>query len=341
MACLMESRAIYNEMLTALKAQYEADGTLPTKYDLTARFKGRGGEAVPATTVQTLADRLSKALNRYLRMKESGLPCGFPRFKTPNRWHSIQLRQYAPTRDVWLDEDGKHLHVPAKLGRLLKIKVHRPLVGTPVVAHLVLRADNHWYALIVCETAPQDEQGVAHQEQMACEHPASGLDVGLKGFLADSEGETVENPRYYRRGQQRLAHAQRTVCRRKKGSHRRRKASREVACQHRKISRQRRDFHFKTARHDAEGWSRIGVEDLNVAGMVKNHHLAKSISDAGWSAFLSILSFKAACAGRSVVAVPPAYTSQTCSGCGLIVQKGLSVRWHTCPDSGIPAQTVE
>jgi putative transposase len=314
--CLSESRAIYNEMLTA-------------------RFKGYGGDSVPATTVQTLADRLSKALNRYLRMKESGLPCGFPRFKTPNRWHSIQLRQYAPTRDVWLDEDGKHLHVPAKLGRLLKIKVHRPLVGTPVVAHLVLRADNHWYALIVCETAPQDEQGVAHQEQMACEHPASGLDVGLKGFLADSEGETVENPRYYRRGQQRLAHAQRTVCRRKKGSHRRRKASREVACQHRKISRQRRDFHFKTARHDAEGWSRIGVEDLNVAGMVKNHHLAKSSHDASWSAFLALLTAVAERAGHRVVRVPPRFTTQNWTRCGEYVQTSLSVHTPVCPTCGL------
>src|SRR5215475_3190970 len=156
MTCLVESRAIYNEMLAALKAQYDADGTFPTKYDLTARFKGRGGDLVPATTVQTLADRLSKALKRYLQMKDLGLSVGFPRFKAPNCWHSIPLRQYETSRDVWLDEDGKHLHVPAKLGRLLKIKVHRPLVGTPATAHLVLRADHHWYVLKVCETMPQD-----------------------------------------------------------------------------------------------------------------------------------------------------------------------------------------
>ena len=68
--------------------------------------------------------------------------------------------------------------------------------------------------------------------------------------------------------------------------------------------------------------------------MLKNHHLAKSIQDAGWSQFLRILTFKAACAGKRVVAVHPAYTSQTCSGCGVIVQKGLSVRWHSCPDCG-------
>jgi putative transposase len=335
MACLMESRAIYNEMLAALKAQYEADSTFPSKYDLTGRFKGRGGEFVPATTVQTLADRLSKALKRYLHMKESGLPSGFPRFKTANRWHSIQLRQYGSSRDVWLDSAGRRLHVPAKLGRLLKIKLHRPLVGTPVTAHLVLRADNHWYALIVCETTPQDEQGVVHPEQAPCHHPAIGLDMGLKVFLADSEGGIAENPRHYRRGQKRLAHAQRILCRRKKGSHRRRKTAREVACQHLKIARQRRDFHFKTAKHYAERYNCICVEELNVVGMVSNHHLAKSVHDASWSVFLGILEDKAARADHQVIRVPARFTTQKCHRCGEHVQKSLSVRTHICPFCGL------
>jgi putative transposase len=282
-----------------------------------------------------LSDRLSKSLKRYLQMKDLGLPVGFPYFKTPNRWHSIQLRQYATSRDVWLDADGKHLHVPAKLGRLLKIKLHRPLVGTPVTAHLVLRADGHWYALIVCEMVPQDERRVEHPEQAACEHPAIGLDVGLKVFLADSEGGTVENPRHYHRGQERLAQAQRTVCRRKKGSHRRRKANREVACKHLKIARQRRDFHFKTAKHYAARYSRICVEDLNVAGMARNHHLAKSIHDASWSAFLDILEDKAERAGHRVIRVPARFTTQRCSRCGAYVQKSLSVRTHICPSCGL------
>jgi putative transposase len=339
-ACLMESRALYNEMLADLKAEYDADGTFPSKYDLTARFKGRGGETVPATTVQTLADRLSKALKRYLHLKDLGLPCGFPRFKTPNGWHSIQLRQYATHRDVWLDTDGKHLHVPAKLGRLLKIKLHRPLDGTPVTAHLVLRADRHWYALIVCETAPQDEYGTVHGRnehtpEPTCTHPAIGLDVGLTVFLADSEGGLVENPRHYRRGQKGLAHAQRTVCRRKEGSHRRRKANREVACKHLKVSRQRHDFHCKTAKHYAEWYRRICVEDLNVAGMVRNHHLAKSIHDTSWSAFLAILTDKAERAGHQVVRVPAHFTSQRCHRCGAYVQKSLSVRTHICSACGL------
>jgi putative transposase len=323
MACLVELRAIYNEMLAALKAQYEADGAFPTKYDLTAQFNGRGGESVPATTVQTLADRLSKALKRFLQLKELGAPAGFPRFKATNRWHSIQLRQYAPTRGVWLDDGGKHLHVPAKLGRMLKIKLHRQFVGTPVTAHLVLRADNHWYALIVGESAAQYEQSVAHPEQAPCHHPAIGLDMGLRVFLADSEGGMVENPRHYRVG------------RRTKGSHRRRKASREVACKHLKIARQRRDFHFKTAKHCAERYGRICVEDLNVLGMARNHHLAKSIHDAGWSAFLGILEDKAARADHQVMRVPARFTTQKCRRCGEYVEKSLSVRTHVCPFCGL------
>ncbi|HEU4783991.1 MAG TPA: transposase, partial [Ktedonobacterales bacterium] len=337
MACLIESRAIYNEMLAALKAQYEADGTFPSKYDLTARFKGRGGDLVPATTVQTLADRLSRALKRFVQMKDLGLPVGFPRFKTPNRWHSIQLRQYETHRDVWLDVDGKHLHVPAKLGRLLKIKLHRPLEGAPVTAHLVLRADGHWYALIVCETTPADAFGETHpmQTKSECAHPAIGLDVGLKVFLADSEGGLVENPRHYRCGQKRLAHAQRTVCRRKKGSRRRRKANREVALKHLKVARQRRDFHFKTANRYATWYNRICVEDLNISGMVRNHHLAKSIHDASWSTFLDILTDKAERAGHVVIRVPARFTTQKCSRCGEYVQKSLSVRTHVCPTCGL------
>ena len=101
-------------------------------------------------------------------------------------------------------------------------------------------------------------------------------------------------------------------------------------------ARQRRDFHHKEARKWVQAYDVIYQEDLRVATMVRNHHLAKSISDAGWSAFLSILAFKAAGAGKQVQAVHPAFTSQACSGpgCGVIVQKGLSIRWHACPDCG-------
>src|SRR5713101_3507198 len=238
MECLKETRIIYNEMLAFVKAQYEEKGTFPSKYDLETAFKGQGAH-VPATSVQMLADRLSKSLKRFLAAKQHNIPgVGFPRFKKPNRWHSIQLRQYG--KDVYVHENKKHLIVPKKIGHFLKIKLHRPIEGTPKTVHLVLRADGHWYALIVCETEPRTD----HLESV-CEHPDVGIDVGLKSFLTDSEGHTVANPRYYRTSQKTLRRKQRQLVRRKQGSHRRRKAARNTAETHLKIARQRRDFHFK------------------------------------------------------------------------------------------------
>src|SRR5437868_7623822 len=237
MACLAESRIIYNGMLETVKALYEEKGTVPSKYELEALFKGQG-EHVPATTVQMLADRLSKSLQRFLAAKQNSIPgIGFPRFKQPNGWHSIQLRQYG--KDCYLHEDKKHLMVPKKVGHCLKIKLHRPIEGTPKTVHLVHRADGHWYALIVCEMEPQTEHLPS-----TCEHPDIGIDVGLKSFLSDSDGHTVENPRFYRTSQRTLRRKQRQLCRRKKGSHRKRKAAKNVAKTHMKIDRQRRDHHF-------------------------------------------------------------------------------------------------
>jgi putative transposase len=128
---------------------------------------------------------------------------------------------------------------------------------------------------------------------------------------------------------------QRRVSRRKKGSHRRRKAVAVLAKAHQTVRRQRHDFHHKAARSLVRQYDTIYYEDVQTANMLKNHHLAKSIQDAGWGAFLGILAFRAACAGKRAVAVPPAFTSLTCLGCGIMVAKGLSVRWHACPDCGM------
>jgi putative transposase len=330
MDCLSESRTIYNGMLEIVKAQYEEKETFPSKYELEAVFKGQG-EHVPATTIQMLADRLTKSLKRFLAAKQNNIPgIGFPRFKQPNRWHSIQLRQYG--KDCYLHKDKNHLVVPRKMGHFLKIKLHRPTEGTPKTVHLVHRADGHWYALIVCETEPQAEHA-----PNSCEHPDIGIDVGLKSFLTDSEGQTIENPRFYRTSQRTLRRKQRMLCRRKKGSHRKRKAAKNVAKTHLKINRQRRDHHFKTAKPYADGYQRIVVEDLQITNMVKNHHLSKSILDASWGRFLAILEAKAASAGHQVIRVNPRFTSQKCQQCGEIVQKSLSVRTHVCPFCGYVA----
>lgn len=157
------------------------------------------------------------------------------------------------------------------------------------------------------------------------------MDLGLENFATLSSGEPIENPRLYRRAQKQLRQAQRRLSRRVKGSNRRRKARVLVAKAHLKVKRARLDFCHKAALDLVRAYDVIYVEKLNIRGMVRNHPLAKAISDAGWGLFLSVLRAKAASAGRQVVEVNPAGTSQTCSGCGAHVPKKLKDRWHSCP----------
>jgi len=317
--CLYHSRKLYNEMLETEKKHYEDHKEFLFKYKIMPLFAGRGGAYVPASTVQSLADRLDKALKAFFARKDQG--AGFPRFKSYKQWHSIHLRQFQTDFKL----NGRLLQVPAKLGKHIKIKMHRPISGTPKTCHLVKRADNHWYALIACEVPP-----IVVEDVHTDPNSAIGIDVGLKVFLADSDGGMVENPRYYRKSQATLRRKQRVVSRRVKGSRNRRKAVQNLAKTHLRIERQRKDFHFKTAKHYADRYRTIVVEDLAVGRMVHGN-LAKSIYDAGWIAFILILAFKAESAGGKVVRINPRYTTQKCSSCGEHVQKSLSVRTHICP----------
>ena len=217
------------------------------------------------------------------------------------------------------------LRVPKKLGSRLKVKQHRQLEGRPKTAHLVYRADGHWYVLIVCDLgdAPEKRDGAG-----------IGLDVGLTHFVADSDGNIVENPRCFMGAAKKLRRAQRKTARRKKGSGRRRKAARQAAKVHLRVARQRKDHAHKTARYYVDRYAFIAVEDLRIENMLKNRHLARAIADAGWYAFKDILVLKAEEAGVRVSEVPPRFTSQRCFNCSEIVQKSLSVRTHVCPYCG-------
>jgi putative transposase len=213
----------------------------------------------------------------------------------------------------------------SKIGRI-PIWVHRPLVGTPKTAIISQEADG-WYACFSCAEVPIEPLPATGAE--------TGIDAGLKVFLVTADGEIVENPRHYRKAKKRLAKAQRRVSCRKQDSKRRWKAVKLLARAHQKVRRQRQDFHHKTARALLRIYDTIYLEDLRVANMVHNHYLATSISDAGWAQFRAILEGKAAYAGRRVLAVPPAFTSQDCSGCGERVPKSLSVRTHVCTNCGL------
>jgi len=161
-------------------------------------------------------------------------------------------------------------------------------------------------------------------------HQTIGLDVGLESFYTDSLGVAVTNPRFYQTGEQKMKRSQRLVSRKVKGSSNRRKARTRLGKVHLKISRQRKDHAVKLARCVITSNDVVVYEDLRIKNMVKNHCLAKSISDAGWYQFRVWLEYFGKVFGRITIAVPPAYTSQKCSSCGVVVKKSLSTRTHVC-----------
>jgi putative transposase len=268
--------------------------------------------------LQDVLARLDKTYQAFFRRVQRGERARFPRFKGRARFHSFTYKEFGNGARL----DNGFL-VLSKIGRLV-VRWSRPIEGTPKTVTISREADG-WYVAFSCadvSTRPLPLIGVD-----------TGIALGLESFATLADGSQVANPRIFRVAQRHLRRAQRRVARRKKGS-RRRKAVHLLARVHQRVRRTRTDFHHKTALGLVRAYDTIYHEDLQTANMVRNHHLATSISDAGWGAFLSILSCKAVEAGKTVVAVPPAFTSQACSGCGVIVHKGLSVRWHTCPDCG-------
>ncbi len=161
-----------------------------------------------------------------------------------------------------------------------------------------------------------------------------GIDVGLSHFYTDSDGQTITNPRHLRKSEKSLKRLQRRMSKTKKGSKNRAKFRNKLARLHLKVSRQRKDFAVKTARCVVMSNDLVAYEDLKVRNMVKNRHLAKSISDAAWTQFRQWIEYFGKVFGVVTVAVPPHYTSQNCSNCAHVVKKSLSTRTHTCQHCG-------
>jgi putative transposase len=321
---LWQCRRLYNTALEQRIILYRQRGVTLSRYTQEAELKDlRAGmpvyAAIHSHVLQDVLARLDKTYQDFFRRIQKGQIPGFPRFQGNGRFNSFTHKEYGNGARL----DNGFL-VLGKIGRVA-LRWSRPIEGTLKTVTICREADG-WYACISCADVPVQPRTPTGQE--------TGIDLGLESFATLADGTMIHNPRCYRKAERRLKTAQRNVARRKKGSNRRKKAVKLLAKAHQQVKRQRADFHHKTARTLVQQHDTIYHEDLQTANMLKNHHLAKSIADAGWSAFLSILTAKAAYAGRRVIAVPPAYTSQTCSGCGVIVTKGLSVRWHSCPDCG-------
>src|SRR5579859_6943553 len=300
---LWRCRTLYNTALEQRITAYRRCGVTLSRYEQEAELKDlRAGmpdyAAIHSHVLQDVLARLDKTYQAFFRRAKAGQTPGLPRFQGRTRYHSFTYKQYGNGARL----DNGFL-VLSKIGRVA-VRWSRPLKGTPKTVTISKEADG-WYAVLSCADVPAQPLPPTGRE--------TGIDVGLKVFLITADGLAVENPRHYRRGEKRVAKANKRMSRRKKGSKRRGKAVTQLGKAHQTVKRQRADFHHKTALKLLRQYDTIYLEDLRVANMVRNRHLAKSIADAGWAAFRTILEAKAACAGRRVIAVPPAYTSQDCS----------------------------
>lgn len=313
---LLETKNLYNNGLEQLINHYKETGKHLNRYSHDRMWNKETCPQLPAVLVDTTIVRLHQSFANFFRGISNGKRIGFPRFKSYKRWSSFSFRDYKSGGRVV--DDRFHLNPKNKI----KVILHRPITGTPKYTRVVKRADGY-YVQVICETEIVKVKNTGKQV---------GLDLGLKYFVADSDGNKVEAPKFFRKAQYKLAHVQRLLSKKNKGGKNRSKARQIVAKNHLKIQRQRKDWLHKLSYKYANENDVVVVENLNVSGMVKNHHLALSISDASWNTFINMLEYKLETLSRVLVKVNPAYTSQICSNCGAIVKKSLSQRTHYCPE---------
>jgi len=272
---------------------------------------------VHSQVLQDVLRRVDRAFkNFFRRIKAGASEPGYPRFKSRDRYDSFTFPQSG-----FAFTNGK-----LKLSKIgeIKIRLHRPIEGE-IKTLTVKRDGDKWYVSFSVECVPRRL------------HPSTetiGVDVGLETFARLSDNTPIENPRFFRTEESELARAQRKLDAAPKGTPERRKRKRIVKRVHARIANRRKNFAHQEARKLVNRFGKICVEDLKVKRMVKNHCLAKSLSDAAWSLFFGLLCVKAAEAGREVIKVNPAYTSQDCAMCGHRVKKELSDRWHDCEVCG-------
>ncbi|WP_414565631.1 MULTISPECIES: RNA-guided endonuclease InsQ/TnpB family protein [unclassified Anabaena] len=271
---------------------------------------------------QDVVKRVKVTFDRFLKGDSNGKRSGKPRFKSRSRYKTFTY----PQMKYGCLQDGL-INLP-KLGQI-KVILHRPLPdGFRIkTASVTKKADGYYLTLSLEDSTVPEIKPDINPELI------TGIDMGLKEFLTTADGETVAIPQHYRKAQKRLRVIQKRVSRRKKGSNRRHKAVKQLGKQHKKIADKRKDFHFKTAHNLLKKYDVIAHEDLNIKGLSKSR-LSKSVHDAGWGNFLSILTNKAENAGLLVIPVKASGTSQECSSCGAKVPKKLPERWHDCPHCG-------
>lgn len=313
-------RHFYNDLLRQRKDAYELHGVSITKAEQFRRVKVEKDTSPYAADVhshilQNVVADLDKAFQAFFRRLKAGEKPGYPRFKGKNRFAGFGFKEYGNGFKV----DGRRLKLSG-IGRLA-VRWHRKVEGKIKTARIYCRAGK-WFVSFACE--------VEKPEPLPVTGVDIGVDVGLHRLATLSNGEETENPRWYRRILRKLRVIQRSISRKMLGGSNRRKAVRILQRLLVKVANTRKDFLNKFADDLIERFDRIVLEDLRVAAMARGR-FALSILDAGWGYLLQRLTHKAESAGREIILVDPAYTSKTCSGCGVIFEHlKLSDRWVDC-----------
>jgi putative transposase len=282
---------------------------------------------VPSQVLQDAVKRVDLAFDGFFRRCLAGEKPGYPRYKSHIRYDSMTFKQYGNSFSLEAhSRKNRGTLILAKLGQV-KMVMHRPLQGTPKTAIVKRTPTGKWFVSICCEEVSPEPVPESNKEV--------GIDVGLKTFAYLSDGTTLQNPRFFRQEEKNLAKAQRKRDKTPKKSKERKRLNKRVARVHERTKNRRKNFAHQQSRKIVNEYDLIAVESLVVRNMIKNPKLAKSIADAAWSQFFEFLQSKAEEAGREVIRVNPAYTSQTCSCCRHRQEMPLSVRIYACPVCGL------
>lgn len=274
-------------------------------------------QTIHSQVVQNTADRLHIAFKNFF-----GGRARFPRFKRYNRYNSLTYPQSGfrlnPEKALYL----------SKLG-YVRIFVHRPLLGT--VRRLTIKREvNEWYAIFITRREAPTKKPLSEVPN----ERIRSADLGLSRFAVFDDSTSVDYPKYLRVSESKLRHIQHWFSRKLKGSKRRRELGLRLSKLHLHIKRQRDDWQNKVICQVFKDNDILMLEKLNVSGMLRNHALAKSISDASWSKFARKAIWKAKSSGKVTLFADPWGTTQFCNRCLSWVPKTLADREHLCPNCG-------
>jgi putative transposase len=318
-------RWVYNKTLEVCKKSWEEEKKSLGLYD-TQKFIPEWRKTKPELKdihihcLRNAQDRLDKAFKSFFRRIKSGDKPGYPRFQGYDRYNSFTF-----TQDGFKLVDNK-LKM-SKIGSV-RIKQHRPTEGKIKTLTIGRDSTGKWYACFSCEV---------ENIKLPIIDKSIGIDVGLINFATFSDGEKVDNPRFFKESEDKLTKCQRKLSKEKKGSFKRNKLKKIVAKIHSKIVNKRIDFAHKLSRRIVNENQIIVFEKLNIEQMKDKSFkgIRKSIGNVAWNQFMNMTVYKAEYAGRKVIFINPRNTSKKCSSCSQIVDKDLSVRIHSCPHCGL------